>query len=203
MKRIIFLLCGILLTAIACKKESGKKTQTIEFGEIAPQILKNGSLSLKAQASSGLPVIFESTNTAIVTINGNTAVFLKSGVVNVVARQPGNEQYYEASYVTRSLSILDWDPNKKTQTISFELPESWTNEGPLQLEATATSGLPVTFTSDNSKGEINENNQLLLYHGTETYDVYINITASQKGDSFYNPANNVVKTIHALGIGTH
>lgn len=204
MKRIIFLLCGILTVVIACKKETGKETQTIEFGEIAPQILKDGSLQLKAQASSGLPVIFESTNTAIAAINGDKAVFLKSGVVNIVARQPGNEQYYEASYVARSLSIHDWDPNKKNQTISFELPESRTNNDPLlQLVGTASSGLPVKFSSSDSKGQITENNELFLYHGSYTYDVYINITASQEGDSIYNPADNVVRTIHALGVGTH
>ena len=206
MKQVIFILCLILTIAIGCKKDSGKETQTIEFGEIAPQILKDGSVQLRAQASSGLSVIFESTNTSIATINGNTTVFLKSGLVNIVASQPGNEQYYEAPNIVRSLTIHDWDPNKKSQTISFELPESWTNDDPyLVLKATASSGLPVKFTSGDSKGRITENNELILYHGPypNTYDTYINITASQEGNQEYNPADNVVRTIHALGIGTH
>ncbi len=203
MKHLLILICGLFALASACKKDT-KLEQTIEFGEIAPQNLKDGSLLLKAKASSGLPITFESTNSAIVIINGNTAVFQKAGSAGIVARQPGNDQYYEASYVVRDLTIHEWDPNKKNQTITFELVESRTNnDPPLQLVATSSSGLPVKFTSGDPKGQIDENNQLILYHGPYTYDVYIDITASQEGNSIYNPADNVVRTIHALGIGYH
>jgi hypothetical protein len=188
----------------ACDSSNGKSSQTIEFGELAPQNLMDGSMQLQARASSGLPVTYVSSNTQIAVINGNKVEFVTAGKVYITAVQSGNESYYEAPDVTQELNIRDWDSNKKTQVISFELPEEWSNDSPpLPLVATSTSGLPVKFTASDWKATITRDNLLILYHGPYTYDIYIDITASQEGDSEYNPAENEVRTIHAIGEGSH
>jgi hypothetical protein len=205
MKMTVYILCGLMIIALtACGNDDGKNSQTIGFGELAPQNLTDGSLQLKATASSGLPVTFCSSDTLIVVINGSVAEFVTVGIVYITAEQPGNESFYEAPNITRELKIRDWDPNKKTQEISFELPEKWSNnDPPLPLVAISTSGLPVTFTASDWKATITRDNLLILFHGPYTYDIYIDITASQEGDAVYNPADNVVRTIHAVGEGSH
>ncbi|MDR2774860.1 MAG: hypothetical protein LBC19_08985 [Tannerella sp.] len=205
MKKMMYLLlAGLLTVATACEKNDGKNSQTIDFGELPPQNLIDSSLQLRATASSGLPVTFTSSDSQIAAINGNTVKFVAVGKVYVTAIQSGNESYYEAPNVTRELNIRDWDPNKKNQTIEFELPDEWSNESPpLPLIASSTSGLPVKFTASDWKAVITRDNLLVLYHGPYTYDIYIDITASQEGDSEYNPAENVVQTIHGIGEGSH
>jgi hypothetical protein len=203
-KTVYLLLCGLSIMTTACETGNGKSSQTIEFGELAPQNLMDGSLQLQATASSGLPVTFVCSNTQIAVIKDNIVEFITDGKVHITAVQPGNESYYEAPNVTRALNIRNWDPDKKTQVISFELPDKWSNDSlPLPLVASSTSGLPVKFTASDWKATITGDNLLILYHGTYTYDTYIDITASQEGDSEYNPAENVVRTIHAIGEGSH
>ncbi|MDR0700596.1 MAG: hypothetical protein LBG28_15470 [Tannerella sp.] len=204
MKKIAYLLCGLTIMALmSCEAGDGKNSQTIEFGELAPQNLMDGLLQLQAKASSGLPVTFSCSDERIAIVKSNIAEFVSVGRVYITAGQPGNESFYEAPNVMRELHIRDWDPNKETQVISFELPDKWSNDDPpLPLVAVSTSGLPVKFTSSDWRATIT-GNLLILFHGEYTYDVYIDITASQEGDSTYNPAENVVRRIHAIGDGTH
>ncbi|MDR3365971.1 MAG: hypothetical protein LBO71_03265 [Prevotellaceae bacterium] len=204
MKKAIYLLCSLMVALTACEDGGGKSAQTIEFAELAPQNLMDSSLQLQATASSDLPVTFFCSDSGIAVIRGNVAEFVAAGTAYIVAEQAGNESFYEAPNVTRKLTIRSWDSNKKNQAITFELPEAWSNENPaLQLVAVATSGLPVKFTASDNKALITRDNQLILYHGPYTYDVYIDITASQEGDSTYNPAENVVRKIRAIGEGSH
>ncbi len=200
-----FLMMSIFLFFTGCEIPPAKYMQTIEFNEIASQRLGDGFLALQAKSSSGLPVSFFSSDPEVVRIDKDTAFFLQSGWVTITASQCGNEQYYEAPHLTQRLVIRDWDPNKLAQSIEFELPEEWTISQlgtAVPLNATATSGLSVKYTSDNSLGEITYSAKYLyLYHGT--YEAYIRITAYQDGDDLYNPAENVVRTIHVIGDVTH
>jgi hypothetical protein len=190
--------------------EDAKVTQSIAFGEIAPQQLRDGFLPLEATASSGLPVFFVSGDTSIAVVEGDAVRFLKAGATTITACQPGNERYYEAPQVTRQLLIRDWNPNKKTQTVQFELPNEWrlSKDGTIvSLSATASSGLPVTYTlSATSYGFLSANGRYLyLYHAgeggvaAEAYNAHISVTASQPGDEEYNPADNVTEVIHVIG----
>jgi hypothetical protein len=195
----------MIAATVSCSAGDGKSRQTIDFAEIAPQNFMDSTLLLRATASSGLPVTFVSSDTRIAVIEGNAVEFVAVGRALITAKQPGNESFYEAPGITRELNIRDWDPSKKTQTISFDgLPPAWSNDSPpLPLVAVSTSGLPVAFTASDIKATITRDNLLILYHGPYTYDTYIDITASQGGNAEYNPAANVVQTIHAIGEGSH
>jgi hypothetical protein len=197
-----------LLTA--CATNDGKQPQSIDFAEITPQLLRDSSLQLHAVASSGLPVSFASWNPEIAAIEGDTAVFKQAGTVNIIAYQPGNEQYYEAPEITRSLLIRDWDPGKKTQTIRFELPAEWKISRDyqiLRLTATASSGLPVSYVLSSEKyGRFISDDRVYFYHAGEggtsavtTYNAQVIIIASQNGNDEYNPADNVERAIRVIG----
>ena len=67
----------------------------------------NGSFALVATASSGLPVTFTSTVTAVASIVGNICTPVTPGVTNIVAAQAGSTAYSAASTVTQSLVIVE------------------------------------------------------------------------------------------------
>ncbi|KAA6300480.1 MAG: hypothetical protein EZS26_003370 [Candidatus Ordinivivax streblomastigis] len=211
-KTTVFLLFAAVAFS-ACNPEDTKREQNIYFEDIAPQILRDSLVQLKATASSGLPVVFGSGNTNIVTIEGDRAVFHAEGKVYVYASQPGNDEFYEAPNIFHQLVIRDWDPNKKAQTIHFELlPSEWklSRDGIyLSLSATATSGLPVKFTFSGPKVGFISNSTLFLFHGGEspefpdTYNVTITIIASQEGNDEYNSSDNIERKMHIIGDVLH
>jgi ABC-type Fe3+-hydroxamate transport system substrate-binding protein len=199
MKSIKFLFLLLVMFA-SCGKDNGKQEQTISFDSLSPCNLSEGSFTLSATASSGLPVTFTSDNSSIASINGNTLTPLKKGIVNITASQAGNDEYFEAPKIVRMLVVNeDNDPDKKNQTIAFELSvgELKFGEPDLTLEATASSGLPVTFTCTYQYVQITNNVLKLLYLGVH-YDTDVTVTASQGGNEEYNAAPHVSKTLHVI-----
>jgi hypothetical protein len=66
-----------------------------------------GSFQLVATASSGLPVTFTSTATAVALVTGNICTPVTPGVTNIVASQAGNSAFSAASSVTRTLLVVE------------------------------------------------------------------------------------------------
>jgi len=117
------------------------KTQTITFGTIAAQTAGT-TLMLSGAASSGLAIGYTSTTPAVCTVSGNVASFLIGGTCGITAAQAGNSIYAAATAVSQSFTV-----NKAAQTITFATPSTQFVGTPLALSATASSGLPVTFST--------------------------------------------------------
>jgi CSLREA domain-containing protein len=84
-------------------------------------------------------------------------------------------------------------PIKQNQAISFAaLPNKMVADAPFQVSATASSGLPVTFTAS-GKCSVNGNLVTLIGAGSCT------ITAHQAGDSQYNAAADVARSFLVSG----
>lgn len=208
-KLIKFKKCGFLVVLVlaltACESGEVKKNQKISFDYFAPHNISEGSFVLSAKASSGLAVTFTSSDTTIATVTDSIITLIKPGVVNITAFQKGNEQYYQAAQVTRSLTINDdINTNKWNQTIAFELNDSiWkVSKGQLKLNASSSSGLPVVFTSSNVayasiKGNVLEVESAAIF-GND-YGVFVTVTASQAGNYVYNaapPVSHKLRVIH-------
>jgi len=100
-----------------------KAPQTITFDEIPVKHLEeDDDFSLTATASSGLEVTYTYTYTAATapaTVSSNgEATLLTSGVVEITASQPGNENYLPAEPVTRTLTIESSDATIHEMTIN-------------------------------------------------------------------------------------
>ncbi len=118
-----------------------------------------------------------------ITYNGSTDLPIEVGNYHVVATIDD-----KASYQGKQSSFLTI--TKAQQTIDFELPENIDlSKGYISLHASATSELPVTFRIIN--GEASIANSILSFNKTGI----ITIEASQNGNSCYNAAEPIQKTI--------
>lgn len=118
-------------------------SQTITFGPLANQVINASPLTLTGSSSSGLPVSFASRSMSFCTVSGSTVTLVAAGSCTVEATQGGNSVYAAAPPVDQSFQIT-----LATQTISFgPLSNQPLTAGSVVLNATASSGLPVSFAS--------------------------------------------------------
>jgi hypothetical protein len=157
-------------------------SQTITF--INPGVQTVGTpLTLDATASSGLPVTYTSETATICTVSGATATFLLAGSCTIDANQAGNDIFTAAAQESQSFTVnLVLTP----QTITFANPGSQLYGSTLTLGATASSGLPVTYTSTTTSiCTVSGSSATFIDIGTCT------IEANQAGNSTYATAPQV------------
>jgi hypothetical protein len=116
-----------------------KQLQSVEFSSVPALRLNSPPAELRASASSGLPVSFEILS-GPANLNGALLAPIGTGSVLVRANQPGND-LFEAGFAEQQIII-----GKALQEIDFS-PTAPVRPGdaPVQLLASASSGLPVTF----------------------------------------------------------
>jgi YVTN family beta-propeller protein len=165
-----------------------KGNQTITFNAPAEKRLDQSPITVTATASSGLPVSFNSKTTGVCTIVGETVTFHAAGTCTIEATQAGSSNWNAAAPVEQSFTVA-----KGNQTITFNAPaEKRLDQGPITIEATASSGLPVTFESKTTSvcttsGALGET---VTFHTKGT----CTIKAAQAGDSNWNAAPPVERS---------
>ncbi len=172
-----------------------KADQIITFNSLPLKTYNDPSFNLSSSSTSGLPITYSSSNTAVATVLGNTVTIVGAGTTTITASQPGDGNYNAAIPVDQTLTV-----NKASQTISFNaLPDKVYGASPFQLSATASTGLAVTFSSSNTNviGISNGNTAVVAGAGTST------ITASQAGNANYLAAStsqpqNVLKAAQSI-----
>ncbi|MEQ8905559.1 FG-GAP-like repeat-containing protein [Ekhidna sp.] len=164
---------------------ASKKDQTVSFEEIPEKTYGDDSFELSASASSGLTVMFSSSNESVATVEDNLVTLHNAGTTTISAFQEGNEEFNEA--ISDQILIV----RKAAQTIQFETISEKSIDAPdFSLAATASSGLEVSFTSsDLNVATITGNVVSIVGEGTTV------ITASQEGNSNYNAAPEVEQTL--------
>ncbi len=116
-----------------------------------------------------------------VTYNGSTTAPTNAGSYSVVAIASGAGFGGSANGTLVIAQI--------PQTITFAaLPDRLVSDGPVALSASASSGLPVTFTVS---GPVTQVGNTLVNTGAEGT---VTVTASQSGNVNYTAATNVVRT---------
>ena len=145
---------------------------TATYGSAGPYILN-------ATASSGLPATYAVTGPA--SLSGSTLIITGAGTVTVTASQAGNANYAAATPVSQTIVV-----SPASQMITFNPISPQTQGASLTLTATATSGLPVSFTSlTTSVCTVSGTTATLVNAGTCT------IQASQAGNANYAAATPV------------
>ena len=163
-----------------------KAPQTITFDALIEKTRGDAPFALTATASSGLPVSYASSNTAVATISGSTVTIITAGTTVITASQAGNANYDSATSVQQTLTV-----NGTPQTITFNTLANKTYlDAPFALTATATSGLHVSFSSSNTAVATISDTTVTIVGAGSTI-----ITASQAGDADWSAAPEVQRTL--------
>jgi len=169
--------------------------QTINF--VLPAQAASGTTgTLAGTATSNLPVSYTSSTPGICTVTGTTVSYLTAGTCTIVANQAGDQTYAAATAVSQTATVFV--PGGQPQTITFTLPAQAFPQSSTVLSGTATSGLPVQYTSSTpAVCSIANNSVNFLAPGTCT------VVATQPGDANFAAAPDVTRsTIVAAPIPT-
>jgi hypothetical protein len=163
-------------------------SQTIVFNPIPAKTFGNAPFALSATGGGSVsPIVFTSDNPLVATIVGDSVFIIGSGTTNITASQAADANHDAAVDVTQVLTV-----NPANQFITFPtIPSQVVGAAPFVLNATSTSGLAITYTSSNPLvATISGDSVTIVGLGTTT------ITASQAGNTNYNPANNVNRVLN-------
>lgn len=131
------------------------------------------------------PMTYTSSAPATAAIVNGKIKILKAGSVIITATQEGSDHFLPA---TKSMTLTI---SKKTQSLTFNaLPDKKITDLPFELTATASSGLPITYTSLNTD-IVRISNNVVTIVGAGVAPV----TASQAGNENYKPASGVLRSI--------
>jgi autotransporter-associated beta strand protein len=160
--------------------------QTINFASINNKTFGDADFIPPATASSGLPVSYASTDTAIASVV-NGAIHIKAaGTATITASQSGNNSFRAATPINQSFTV-----GKKAQTITFNpIAAKTLADSDFVAGATASSELAVGYiSSDSTVVQIIAGKLHITGSGTAV------ITASQNGNAYYLPASPVTQAL--------
>ena len=84
-----------------------KADQTITFPALPAANFGDAPFALTAAASSGLPVSYTSSATAVATVSGSTVTIVAAGTTTITASQAGDANFNAAGAVARDLVVAD------------------------------------------------------------------------------------------------
>jgi hypothetical protein len=159
----------------------GKADQQIAFDPLPNKTLADPDFIVIATASSNLPVSLAASGPC--TLNGAQVHLTGEGACTITASQDGNANINAAAPVARTFSI-----GKADQQITFDaLPDKTFGDPDFNVGATASSNLGVSFAAD---GNCTLNGAEVHLTGAGP----CTITASQEGNSNFNPATAIART---------
>jgi hypothetical protein len=177
---------SLFMKQLAERLEPLKQTQTISFPAFSTKLYNDSDFVSNATASSGLTVTLTSSNTSVATIVNGLIHIVGVGVSTITASQAGDNYYAAATSVNQTLTI-----SKSNQTITFStLPSKNYGANDFSPGATASSGLTVSYSSSNTSVATIVSNKIHIVGVGSS-----NITASQSGNTLYNAATSVVKSL--------
>ncbi|MBD3581249.1 YDG domain-containing protein [Flavobacterium selenitireducens] len=107
--------------------------QTISFGELADVVYGDANFSLSATTTSGLEVVYSSSDENIVSINGNEVVIHNAGTATIAATQPGDLTYDAAAPVLQVLNV-----RQKTLTLDSASAQDKTYDASTSAQISGT-----------------------------------------------------------------
>ena len=153
-------------------------SQVINFPLIPVMTYGDPDYSPGASVPGGRTILYSSSNIQVATIVAKKVHIIRAGNSIITALQEGDDIFAPARY-ERQLTV-----NKADQTITFSpIPDKTYNDPDFPISATASTGFPVTFTSNNPVVATISGNTVSIHNaGTGS------ITATQPGNENYHPA---------------
>jgi hypothetical protein len=170
----------------------GKANQTLTFSALPAKNFGDAPFALSASSSANLPISYSSSNTSVATISGNTVTIVGVGTTTITASQAGNSNYNLATDATQTLTV-----GKGNQSITFPaIADKVYGEASFALNATSSSSLAVSYsiTTNPTTGVATLSGNTITIVGLGS----VTVTASQVGNTNYNPATDAVRTFQVL-----
>ena len=143
-----------------------------------PSNLKFGDqpIDLSAVASSGLAVVFASSNENVIRVNGAVATIVGAGTAALTASQPGNTNYNAApTTLEQAVTVA-----KGNQVITFQTVDDKTlGDAAFLLTASSTSSQAIGFSTTSDKVSLAGGSVTIVKAGRAT------VTASQPATANY------------------
>ena len=95
---------------IAVSGQTNKYDQTLTWIQELSECVATDHLLLNAFTSSGLDVIYETSDESIAYVEGNELIIACAGEVTITATQPGNYKFNSAESISKTLTIRKADP---------------------------------------------------------------------------------------------
>jgi hypothetical protein len=130
--------------------------QTISFDPIAEKATTDTAFVLTAIASSGMPVSYTSSNTAVADISDSTVVIVGKGTAIITASQKGND-FYDAATSVQTLTVKDVEPPVLNAPDNVNL---YTDAG---ISTASNVSLGTATASDNDELQSVSNNAPAIY----------------------------------------
>lgn len=164
-------------------------TRSVVFPALPEKVYGDADFDPEASASSGEAIGYTSSNPQVAEIVNGSIRIRGAGTTTITATVPENANYSNRPEATQVLTV-----GKATQTISMNPPaEVNRNAGAIPMNATASSGLPVSLSVDDTAvAALNGSTLNILRLGT------VRITATQAGDGNYLPAESITVTIRVV-----
>lgn len=164
-------------------ENTSKSNQTINFNLTTnTHIWGNVDEILSATSSSGLPIIYESTDTDVaVIIDGNKLHVKRAGKTTINALQSGNDMYNAAPIVSNDLTA----PIRQQEIIFQDIPEVISGDASFNLiGASNNPDANLRFVCPNNQVAVVWSNQVrhVLGAGTAT------VTVSDTGNEYFTSA---------------
>lgn len=90
-----------------------KANQTITFTALTNKSTADAPFTLNATSSSGLSIVYSSSNTSVATISGNTITIIGAGTTTITASQNGDNNFNAATSILQTLTVIQalagWD----------------------------------------------------------------------------------------------
>jgi len=174
------------ITSAAAALAVNKAAQVLTFPDIATKTYGDAAFTLPAATDKGLTIVYQSTNTAVATVSGNTVTIVAPGTSNIIASQNGSADYLAATGVTKTLTV-----NKIAQVITFGALAAKTYAGAaFTLPATTDKGLTIAYTSTNTNVATVTGNTVTIMNAGTT-----DLIANQVGTANYYAAPTVSQTL--------
>lgn len=103
---------------IAVSGSTSKYDQTLSWPQTLSECIATDELSFNAFTSSGLEVVYQTSDPAIAQVEGNILRIYSSGTITITATQPGNYKYNAANSIEKTLLI-----HKANPTISLSVED--------------------------------------------------------------------------------
>jgi hypothetical protein len=162
-----------------------RKVQSLQLAALSDKVFGDVPFALNVTSNSSQPVNLGSSNTDVAVIENGLIKIIGAGTSVISARQEGNDEWV-AGEAQQQLVI-----EKASQQIYFaEFPEVTIDDATIELGATSSFGLPVSYTSSEPAVATVIDHTLTIHSAGST-----EITAHQEGNANINPATGVTRLL--------